>query len=249
MPSLNTVLGQHETDPQTASMLQALKAWDRRWIDQDSDDFYDSPGPAIMEAWLRELLVRVLKDDVGEAFFYPFASPSYPTAQLRASWDSGVGIKLIVRNIETIVSGAHQYDFFNGQSPNRILAEAFAAARRQLIEGCGENLADWKTQVPSLKLSPYNYNGVPQTFLDSSIALSQMTNRGSENNFFIAGSKGIVGHDSYVPGQSGFIGAEGNKSDHYFDQIELYSSFKNKPLPLPKSAVEIMSKQSVEIYY
>lgn len=234
LPLLKTSLESGFQSSETEKMLNALEDWDRRWIDQDNDGYYDSPGPAIMEAWLRQLLIRVLKDDIGEAFFYRFASPSYPTEQLRGSWNSGVGIKLIVRNLEALKNGERHYDFFNGESPAAAVIDAFQSAYEKLYDNHGNSFSNWKIEVPSLKFSPFNYNGVPQTFTDSSIGLSQMMNRGSESNFYVVTPEGISGRDAYTPGQSGFIAPDGTKDQHFSDQLELFEAFATKPLPLSR---------------
>ncbi len=248
-PYLQQALASQEQTDQVREMAQALENWDRRWVDEDKDGYYDSAAPAILDAWLRDLLLRVLQDDVGDKFFYRFASPGYPTERLRGSWDSGVGVKIIVRNLEALKTGGKHYDFFNGRPANTVIMESFQAAQLELAETYGQDLSGWRIKVPPLRFSPYNYNGIPQALLDSSIGLSQMMNRGSENNFYVISDGKIVGRDAYAPGQSGFIAPDGSKDAHYADQLDLFEAFDTKTLPLTRKMVEAMAEQAIEISY
>lgn len=249
LPYLKQAIQSGEQSESLSGIVELLENWDRLWVDNNQDGYYDSAAPAIMNVWLKDLVERVLKDDVGDEFFYRFASPGYPTERLRGSWNAGVGIKIIARNLDELNGGGKFFDFFNGEPSDQVLRDSFKAAHSALIETYGEAVSNWKVAVPSLKFSSYNYQGVPQSLPNNTVGLKQMMNRGAENNFYVVSDNSIVGRDAISGGQSGFIAPDGSKSKHYTDQLDIYRLFETKELPLTKEQVNKSATQTIQISY
>ncbi len=245
LPALNAAFEGKDSTGLQQKALQSLQGWDKYWWDKNNDGYFDSAGPAIMDVWLKALLEYVFKDDVGDAFFYRFASPGYPIESIKGAVAVSPGIKLLVRNLD----GQSRYDFLNGESSNAVLLKTFEQAVKQLETRFGTDLKEWKMEPHPLQFRPYNFRGAPQALSDNQPQLPVIMNRGSENNRFVAKDKKITGVDVFAPGQSGFIAPDGTPAKHYKDQMELYQNFGYKSLPFERYQVEQMAELKTRILY
>lgn len=245
LPHLEKTLSQVELNDTEAAALDQLRRWDRYWWDRDNDGMFDSAGPAIMQFWLKELLEIVFKDDIGKNYFYRFASPGYPTEAIKGAVAVSPGVKVLVRSLE----GKGGYDFFNGEESGTVLGKAFGDAVAKLNKQYGGDLSAWRLAPHPLQFRPFNFRGVPQSLKDKQPELAVVMNRGSENNRFVADGEGISGVDVFAPGQSGFIAPDGTVDSHYDDQMELYNSFKHKPLPFTLEEVNQMAEEKITLNY
>nr|WP_243748610.1 penicillin acylase family protein [Pseudomaricurvus alcaniphilus] len=250
LPYLTDALAGAKQSALTSAGLAELQGWDKYWWDKDADGYFDSAGPAIMEAWLKRLLARVFADDIGDKFFFRFASPGYPTGRITGAVGASPGTKALVRILDQHRNGEISgFDFFNGQDPAQLLVETFTAALAQLQTEHGTDIAAWRVKPHPLVFGVNNFRGVRQTTVDNEMSLPVVMNRGTENNLFIARGSHIEGSDVAPPGQSGFIAPDGSRSPHYADQMELYQRFEHKPLPFSRAQVEQMTEAAVTLRY
>ena len=246
LPSLKKALAEKVLPEIVEDSLHALEQWDGYWWDKDKDGLFDSAAPMLMQTWLTNLSRDVLKDDIGEKYFFRFASPGYPVNPIRASIPVSAGIKTIVNTLYQIENDLPvDYDFFNGEKPAELLSTAFINAVNELSEKYGADPSLWALQPHPLTFTAFNFRGVAQTTKSNEMSLPVIMNRGSENNLFVAKDNTIKGWDVFAPGQSGFIAPDGSRSQHYSDQLELYWQFKHKPLPFTIKQVKAMQETEV----
>jgi penicillin G amidase len=254
LPYLSNAFADVQKSEIVAKALAELKQWDQHWHVDSQGNF--AAAPTIMETWLKTLLRAVFFDDIGEEFFHLYSATNNPNHTLGASMGTGAGTKALIRNLDTLQRGTSpDYDFFNGTDPNEILRATFIAALTLLQNEMLQNellqnemlqndqskpLQQWTLPAKALQWKPYNFRGVPQASesKQNPIQLPSYLNRGSENNLFIAGESGMTAFDVIAPGQSGFIGPSGARSEHYNDQLEMYHQFKYKIVPFSKAEVE-----------
>ncbi|MEH6610318.1 MAG: penicillin acylase family protein [Halioglobus sp.] len=222
---------QTQTEQITAA-LSALSEWDKQWP-VDANGQYGSM-PALMEVWLRTLMVKVFADDIGDEFFHLYAATNYPNGPQGASMGTPPGIKALVRNLDRLSGddwSKSDYDFFNGENPSAIIRAGFAEGLESLVADQGENTQSWQLAAEPMQWKPYNFRGVPQARETAVYTLPSYMNRGSENNLFVATGKGINSWDVIPPGQSGWQSPDGERGPHTDDQMKLYADFGYKQVP------------------
>ena len=74
-------------------------------------------------------------------------------------------------------------------------------------------------------------------------------NRGTENNMLVMRPDAIVGWEVTPPGQSGFISRDGEVSEHYDDQFEMYHTFGRKRTWFYPDDVEANKKSETRLTY
>ncbi len=246
LPVLKRALSVKSHPEMVTDSLRVLEQWDGYWWDKNKDGFFDGVGPVIMQTWLTNLASAVLKDDIGDKYFFRFASPGYPVNPVRASIPVSAGIKTIVNTLHQMENNLFvDYDFFNGSKPGQLLSSTFVNTVNELSEKFGADPGQWKLRPHPQIFAASNFRGVAQTTPDNEMSLPVIMNRGTENNLFVARGNTIQGWDVVAPGQSGFIAADGTKSPHYSDQLNLYWQFKHKQLP--HNEAEVQSMQETEL--
>lgn len=241
LPTLEKSITGKGFSTQIKAALRVLQQWDGYWWDKNDDGRFDGAAPLIMQHWLTRLSAQVLRDDIGDEYFFRFSSPGYPVKPIRASIPVSAGIKTVVNTLHQIQNELEiDYDFFNGESPEKVVRAAFIASIYDIVKTYGKDMKKWRLKSQSQILSAYNFRGVAQATEDNELAFPVIMNRGTENNLFVADGESIRGWDVFAPGQSGFIAPDGSKSKHYADQMELYWQFRNKFLPFSRSQVENM---------
>ncbi len=95
----------------------------------------------------------------------------------------------------------------------------------------------------------FNFRGVPQALPGVAQELPAYVNRGSGSSLFIARGGSIEGYDVIPPGQSGYIGAHEKMSPHYADQMQMFSSFKYKPVPFERADIEKAATSVKQLNY
>ena len=247
-PMLADKMKRYDAPQAVKSAFQALQNWDGYWRDQNEDGYFDTAAPIIMQTWLTKLCEDVLKDDIGEEFFFRFASPGYPVDTVSASIAVSPCIKTIVNSMaQSDGNNNADYDFFNGSNPADVLLTTFSAAISQLVDRFGNDIGQWRVKTHPQIFSTFNFRGVAQTTADNTLQLPVIMNRGSENNLFVANGSAILGWDSFAPGQSGFLAPDGSKARHYDDQMELYQQFKHKFLPFSREEVNNAKETEISI--
>lgn len=229
LPYLTAAMSTDVQDTNTQKAFEIVSNWDQEWRLEENGKY--GAAELIVETWTKHLFESVLKDDIGEEKYAMYAATNNPSNPLGASMGSSVGSKIILRNLDSLASGASSYDFFNGEEPAKVLSESFKEAIEALIKDHGSDMTAWAIAPTLMAWKPYNFRGVPQASEDALITLPAYMNRGSENNFFIAKDGKFVAFDVIPPGQSGFVAPDGAAAEHSEDQMGLYSTYKSKAMP------------------
>lgn len=248
LPYLSDAMSNSALDSATKKAYEIVQSWDREWRLEENGKY--GAAELIIEAWTKRLFERVLKDDIGEDKYAMYAASNNPNNPLGPSMGSSVGAKVLVRNLDSLFSGANSsngsgsYDFFNGVDPAKVLSQSFAESVEALSRDYGTDMAKWSIAPAPMTWKPYNFRGVPQASEDSIVSLSAYMNRGSENNFFISRDGKFEAYDVIPPGQSGFVAADGTASVHSQDQMQLYSSFGTKAIPYTIEEIKAAAVQT-----
>ncbi|QUH06183.1 penicillin acylase family protein [Saccharopolyspora erythraea] len=218
-------------DSDEVRAVRLLDDWDRTNTDEDGDGRYDHPGGTIMRAWLERMVRRTL------AGLPPGVRERYATTGYRDS-SEGVGslnISAGTRIVHNALLGASSgvpqtHDFFDGRGGAAVVREALAAAVADLRERFGPNMRAWLAPVVAAAFDDENFAGIPQASPREAISRGAFMNRGSENNIISLAPGGVTAAEVLAPGQSGFVASDGSTGAHYRDQLDLFLSFRNKPV-------------------
>jgi penicillin G amidase len=242
--------------------LAELRAWDGFLVDRDEDGNYDSAGVTILERWLSNLRSDVFSDDLGDdigfartdAELWHVVSPD-SSFQLGYDWLNG-------RPRAGVVAGAFERaarelaDEYGSEDPSTWKSEARMQHYQRLNSDLPADLAaatscDLGEQIFGLcPIPPGEDSGFPGDVEDH-IAMD----RGTYNHIVsyldppatgspLGASRADAG-SVIPPGQSGFVSPTGQEDRHFEDQLELYTGWRYKPMPLTAEQVQQESMQTI----
>ena len=111
---------------------------------------------------------------------------------------------------------------------NHLVQRALESAVAKLMEDYGADMTKWRLPNAPIVFHPNNFLNIPQANQDEGQVIPLEMNRGTENNMTVFTPEGIVAYEVTPPGQSGFIAPDGEKSQHYADQLQMYADFGRK---------------------
>lgn len=254
------VIDQSVGDSDDALLTEAnkiLQRWNGESRDNDADGYYDEAGTAIFRTFVDHLIERVLSDDLGDAYTY-FQGSGYPTAA--ASTASGTNIPPALKAIHEAVVSKTDYvatnttpkatfNIFNGES----VADVIEASLQGALSSYGVSdelmLAELRLPVANRPYSFQNFLGIPQAAESEQLATPIEQNRGTENNMIVMQPNKIVAWEVTPPGQNGFVSPDGEKTEHYDDQLEMYHQFEKKRVWFYPEDVEANKKSVTMLSY
>ena len=242
LPYLKQAMSASGQDTPAQKAFEIVENWDREWRLEENGNY--GAAELIIEHWTKRLFESVLNDDIGEDKYAMYAATNNPSNPLGASMGSSVGAKVILRNLDSLASGADSYDFFNGVQPSEILSQSFIETISALSKDHGSDMSKWSIAPAPMTWKPYNFRGVPQASEDALVSLPAYMNRGSENNFFIARNGEFIAYDVIPPGQSGFVAPDGTMAAHSNDQMDLFAKFETKTIPFSIEQVKAAAVQT-----
>ncbi|SDH92023.1 penicillin amidase [Alteribacillus persepolensis] len=232
-PFLLNVLSQKTDDPVYEDIHEELKAWNGLKEDKNNDGYYDKPvANLVLDAWVNQLEERILKDDLQD--LQEYAGESSSSLLIRILQEEQAALKT-------------EYNWLNGQSVEEIAAESLEEAVTELQEEHGESITDWEMPIETMTFGAESLVGVPHGLGDQEEIISM--NRGSENHFVEMTQEGPSGQNVTPPGQIGFINQNGEYSQHYRDQIDLFKSFEYKPMHFYQEDVQEHAVETVELTF
>ncbi len=247
IPLINKAVAD-DSDQKLKNAAEILAKWDYQTRDQDGDGKYDATAATIFQTFLPLMLKHTLADDLGDAFKF-FASPGYPAPEkpARSSLNIQIGTKAVA---EAILDPASQaYDFFNGETPEKIALKALTEAVEALEKKFGPDMAQWKLPVAPVEFTNHNFLNIPQAAQSETMQLDAGMNRGTENNMVIFKEDGIISFEVAPPGQSGCVAPDGSKAPHYDDQLDMYGNFGKKHIWLSEKDVDAHKTSEVVLKY
>ena len=118
-------------------------------------------------------------------------------------------------------------DYFNGEDPGQVMADAFDQTLAALTFQFG-------TFDPTLWIVPRGTIDFSHPFLPITVGSIPLSNRATYAQIVIFGKRKVIAESIQPLGQSGFISALGVPDIHFADQLELFRNFEYKPMPLLK---------------
>ncbi len=233
-------------DPRVREANEILQAWNRQSRDADADGFYDEAATAIFRTFVGRLVERVLSDDLGAVYPY-FAATGYPTADTPTG--SGTNIPTGIKAILEVLEGRADFDLLNGESVDGVVVAALQESLLQLAEGKGQPLSEIRLPAAKRPFLTRNFLGIPQAGEQELLIAPVEQNRGTENNMIIMKRDAIIGYEVAPPGQNAFISPDGEKSEHYDDQFEMYYRFDKKRMWFYTTDVEANKKSETILNY
>lgn len=230
-------------DPQTqrVELVEILRNWDGQQIRSD-DGRANSPAVGLFRAWLNVMVADVLQDDSaavpGQILYHRISRTS------QALHNALLGDEAAL---------PQSHDFLNGADDaarKEIILSALDKAAAQLSAQFGsDDPSDWRIGLDQHVFQTDNYMGIPQAGADEGLAIGTAMNRGTENNRVTFRDGSVEFCAVAPPGQSGFIGPDGEASPHYQDQLSLYENFECRVQPFTREEVEAaaVSQQVIEL--
>ena len=233
-------------DGRLTAASDLLKRWNLLSQDSNGDGFFDEPQTTLFRAFVARLQETVLADDLGS--IYPmFASVGYPTVDTPTA--AGTNIQTGTKTLVEALKGNLDYDFLNGETRDAVIASVLQETIVSLNNRYGADPGSWRLKVPTRPYSTRNFLGVPQTSKAYAFEGPIEQNRGTENNMVVLRSDNIVAYEVTPPGQSGFVAPNGDRSEHFDDQLEMYNSFNRKRIWFyPEDLEPHMSSETVLRY-
>jgi len=111
--------------------------------------------------------------------------------------------------------------------PYLVMAAAFDQALAGLTKEFG-------TADPALWMVPRGTIDFVHPLLQIEVGSIPLSNRATYGQIVIFDKKKVFAESIQPLGQSGFINAAGIPDEHFADQLELFSNFEYKPMPLLK---------------
>ena len=221
-----------------APPTSCCKGWNLQSRDDDGDGYYDEAATPLIRNFVDALIGIVFEDDLGPVYPY-FQASGYPTEDQPTG--AGTNLSPAVKAIVEAFEGRAGFDILNG----RTVADVISAAMTEALARTG----DAPLPVAPRPFSSRNFLGIPQAGEDEDMLAPIEQNRGTENNMIVLTPDAIEGWEVTAPGQSGFIGPDGEKHRHYDDQFEMYSGFGRKRTWFYQDDVEANSRSETILQY
>ncbi|PID21469.1 hypothetical protein CSV61_09595 [Sporosarcina sp. P3] len=225
-----------DSDPKYKEAYSILEDWNNLNEDKDNDGHYDSAGATIMKAWWDQFFVNVTEEDIGKFYeeMRPFVDHRSGGSSLLTHLVQGEKAALQVEN-----------DWLKGRKIEEIARESFDQVVVELETEYGVSMKDWIMPIETMTFGAKSLIGVPHGLGDQQPII--FMNRGSENHFVEMTENGPVGMNITPPGQVGFIKQDGEYSQHYKDQIEMFKNFEYKQMLFEKEDVLEHAVETFEI--
>ena len=208
---VSTMLGQMldavdgSADPRLPGAIALLRGWNWLQEDEDGDGHYDSPAVAVFNTWWDKVLASVYLAKAGPAA------------------DTNVGGNLIYRLLEGPRSALPvRADYLGSRTIGQALTSGLKDALDALTAQYGTGAtAAWLQARAEINWVPGGVGRVSNTI---------WMNRGTYGQLVHLGEKeDLRAMNVIAPGQSGDF-----RSPHFDDQLDLYATWKYKPMRLTK---------------
>jgi penicillin amidase len=156
-----------------------------------------------------------------------------------------LGIKIAY----TTLTGSDPGHLLAGRTPTTALAAALAAGMDDMTGRFGADPGHWIEPALPHVFATQNYAGVPESVDPSPPSLPVLLNRGTENDRIVFDHGHMRFCDVTPPGESGFIAADGTRSPHYSDQLDLYADFRCKSEWLEKRDIDAHTRSTEHLNY
>jgi len=227
--------GVQDIKPKSAAVQEALRLvaqWDNVSWDADRDGFCDHAGTAIFDRWWNHAVAATFGDEF-EGYQNAFGQSAVQLLTNRY-----LGYTLFYKALR----GDSEVDYFNSQKA-QVLLKALEAALGELSkENPGKKVTEYRQKTAMGSFYPVTVLGFflmqPITTTVGELPAFPAVDRGTENHIVTLDPGGIIGENITAPGASAFIGADGTKSPHLDDQVQMFVGFIYKPMLFTEEQVK-----------
>lgn len=230
-----------DVKPKSAAAEEALRLvaqWDHINLDANRDGLVDHPGAAIFDRWWSHAVAATFGDE-----FEGYKNPLGQTA-VQLLTQRYLGYTLFYKALR----GVSEIDYFNGQKAQVIYRALEAALAELAKENPGKRVADYRQKTAMDRFHPVSVLGFflmqPITSSLGELPAFPAVDRGTENHIVSLIPGGIMGENITAPGASGFIRADGAKSAHLADQVQMFVDFTYKPMLFTEDQVKAAARST-----
>ncbi|ENW92932.1 penicillin acylase family protein [Acinetobacter dispersus] len=236
---------------QTKKVALLLAEWDLKLRPDREGKYYQGAAPAIMRAWLNQMIILVLKPNLSESIYQRYTDTLYPVNNDPRSAQPASASKLIWNALQGKQASVPQnIDFLKGQTADEVVLKALENALTELSKQYrSTDPNDWKIPVATMGFSSKNSVGIPWADPSHEQQLSTYGNTGSATFRVVLNPNQVSMCSILAPGQSGFINQNGKTDAHFADQLPLFESYKCKDDAVSQKEIDQATQQSITLTY
>ncbi|USA55582.1 penicillin acylase family protein [Acinetobacter sp. C32I] len=251
IPSMIKAAQSDKASAQAKKVALLLAEWDLKLRPDREGKYYQSAAPAIMRAWLNQMIILVLKPNLSESIYQRYTDTLYPVNNDPRSAQPASASKLIWNALQGKQASVPQnVDFLKGQTADEVVLKALENALAELSKQYhSTDPNDWKIPVATMGFSSKNSVGIPWADASHEQQLSTYGNTGSATFRVVLNPNQISMCSILAPGQSGFINQNGKTNAHFADQLPLFESYKCKDDAVSQKEIDQATQQSITLTY
>ncbi|GAA5632319.1 penicillin G acylase [Acinetobacter calcoaceticus] len=251
IPSMIKAAQSDKASTQAKKVAPLLAEWDLKLRPDREGKNYQGAAPAIMRAWLNQMIVLVLKPNLSESIYQRYTDTLYPVNNDPRSAQPASASKLIWNALQgKQASVAQNVDFLKGQTADEVVLKALENALTELSKQYhSTDPNDWKIPVATMGFSSKNSVGIPWADPSHEQQLSTYGNTGSATFRVVLNPNQVTMCSILAPGQSGFINQNGKTDTHFADQLPLFESYKCKDDAVSQKEIDQATQQSITLNY
>lgn len=251
IPSMIKAAQSDKASAQAKKVAPLLAEWDLKLRPDREGKYYQSAAPAIMRAWLNQMIVLVLKPNLSESIYQRYTDTLYPVNNDPRSAQPASASKLIWNALQGKQASVPQnVDFLKGQTADEVVLKALENALVELSKQYhSTDPNDWKIPVATMGFSSKNSVGIPWADPSHEQQLSTYGNTGSATFRVVLNPNQVTMCSILAPGQSGFINPNGKTDAHFADQLPLFESYKCKEDAVNQKEIDQATQQNITLNY
>lgn len=251
IPSMIKAAQSEKASVQAKKVAPLLAEWDLKLRPDREAKYYQGAAPAIMRAWLNQMIVLVLKPNLSESIYQRYTDTLYPVNHDPRSAQPASASKLIWNALQGKQSSVPQkVDFLKGQTADDVVLKALENALTELSKQYhSTDPNDWKIPVATMGFSSKNSVGIPWADASHEQQLSTYGNTGSATFRVVLNPNQVSMCSILAPGQSGFIHPNGKPDAHFTDQLPLFENYKCKEDAVSQKQIDQATQQTITLNY
>lgn len=251
IPSMIRAAQSDKASTQAKKVAPLLAEWDLKLRPDREAKYYQGAAPAIMRAWLNQMIVLVLKPNLSESIYQRYTDTLYPVNHDPRSAQPASASKLIWNALQGKQASVPQkVDFLKGQTADDVVLKALETALAELSKQYhSTDPNDWKIPVATMGFSSKNSVGIPWADASHEQQLSTYGNTGSATFRVVLNPNQVSMCSILAPGQSGFIHQNGKPDAHFADQLPLFENYKCKEDAVSQKQIDQATQQTITLNY
>lgn len=251
IPSMIKAAQSEKASAQAKKVAPLLAEWDLKLRPDREAKYYQGAAPAIMRAWLNQMIILVLKPNLSENIYQRYTDTLYPVNHDPRSAQPASASKLIWNALQGKQASVPQkVDLLKGQTAVDVVLKALETALTELSKQYhSTDPNDWKIPVATMGFSSKNSVGIPWADASHEQQLSTYGNTGSATFRVVLNPNQVSMCSILAPGQSGFIHQNGKLDAHFADQLPLFENYKCKEDAVSQKQIDQATQQTITLNY